>query len=193
MGLGGSSPARGRTKRGDFNFHAKIGAHVSWVKPKLLRDKDMMRISQRPTRRTAFVVDCAFCGVTAAEMVCLDSCADPYINLRLMLMVIVYTFSHYYLPRRWFELNSSQLLTHCGLTRVINIGSRYCSECWAAVHRRGKRQGHRFLIIATCVDCGGKQPASRTCGTCSASEGQVVSLCDVATGVSTSQVHLCRD
>ena len=79
VGLGGSSPARGRTKRGDFNFHAKIGAHVSWVKPKLLRDKDMMRVSQRPTRRTAFVVDCAFCGVAAAEKVCLDSCADPYI------------------------------------------------------------------------------------------------------------------
>jgi hypothetical protein len=29
------------------------------------------------------------------------------------------------------------------------------------------------------VDCGGRQPASRICSTCSASEGCTVSLCDV--------------
>ena len=55
------------------------GTRVSWVKPKLLRDKDVARISQRPTRRTAYVVDCAYCGVQAAEKVCLDSCADPHV------------------------------------------------------------------------------------------------------------------
>ena len=56
------------------------GTRVSWVKPKLLRDKDVARISQRPTRRTAYVVDCAYCGVQAAEKVCLDSCADPHVS-----------------------------------------------------------------------------------------------------------------
>jgi len=56
---------------------------------------------------------------------------------------------------------------------------RYCNECWDTVHRRGKRQQHAFRAIVMCVDCGGSQPASRICSTCSASEGCTVSLCDV--------------
>ena len=67
-----------RTSRFTKRAHKHIVSRVAWVKPKLLRDTDVKRISQRPTKRTAFVVDCAFCGICAAEKVCLDACADPY-------------------------------------------------------------------------------------------------------------------
>ena len=53
---------------------------VAWVKPKLLRNADVQKILRRPSVRTAFIVDCAFCGIRAAEKVCLDSCADPFFN-----------------------------------------------------------------------------------------------------------------
>ena len=57
--------------------HRAQKMHVSWSKPKLLRDGDVDRVLPRPNQRTVFIVNCAFCGVKPAERVCLDACADP--------------------------------------------------------------------------------------------------------------------
>mmetsp|Transcript_30325 Transcript_30325/g.93817 ORF Transcript_30325/g.93817 Transcript_30325/m.93817 type:complete len:216 (+) Transcript_30325:2670-3317(+) len=55
-------------------------SRVAWTKPKILRRYDVVGVSQRPNKRTAFVVDCAFCGINAAERLCLGACADPYMH-----------------------------------------------------------------------------------------------------------------
>ena len=60
-----------------------------------------------------------------------------------------------------------------------SCGDAFCEPCFEAAHRRGHRQDHAFQIIPTCIDCGGDQPASRRCGTCTAREGRNVDLCDV--------------
>lgn len=78
VGLWGGISGRPRISSRGKHARKHMDIRVSWVKPKLLRDNDVERISQRPTKRTAFVVDCAFCGIYAAEKVCLDACADPY-------------------------------------------------------------------------------------------------------------------
>jgi len=78
VGTSGGDLVNVKAKRRFLRAPKGLGTRVSWVKPKLLRDKDVTRVSQRPTRRTAYVVDCAYCGVQAAERVCLDSCADPH-------------------------------------------------------------------------------------------------------------------
>lgn len=51
---------------------------TTWTKPRLLGDGDVERVTLRPNKDTAFIVDCAYCLSRPARTLCLDSCGDAY-------------------------------------------------------------------------------------------------------------------
>lgn len=141
-------------------YYSSRRGNASWTKPRLLRNSDVERVTLRPNKNTAFVVDCAYCASRPATALCLDSCGDSYCDT-------CWTALHCRGHRRTHAKHRIPTCVDCGggrqpASRVCSTCSStdrkqvtLCDTCFHNRHHQHSVRRHRWTaLVEMCCLCG---------------------------------------